>query len=147
MYRTIVLAYDGHPSGAAALEQAAELARICDAPLHLLGVAATSGGMSLAESVAGQDAWAAQEAACRKQVGEAAGRLRDEGLEVTEALRSGEPAQQIAEYARECGADLVVLGHTGKGVVARWMQGSVGARLLDRLPCSLLVAMETPSPA
>jgi nucleotide-binding universal stress UspA family protein len=43
-------------------------------------------------------------------------------------------------YVEEVGADLVVLGHTNKGLLARWLQGSIGARLLNQLPCSLLVA-------
>ena len=33
-----------------------------------------------------------------------------------------------------------VVGHTGKGVLARLFQGSVGAELLNNLQCSLLVA-------
>jgi nucleotide-binding universal stress UspA family protein len=36
-------------------------------------------------------------------------------------------------------ADLAMLGHTEKGVIARWFQDSLGAQLLDHLPCSLLI--------
>jgi nucleotide-binding universal stress UspA family protein len=58
---------------------------------------------------------------------------------VASVVRSGDPAVEIAAYAHEIGASLVVLGHTGKGALARWFQGSVGAKLLDHLPCSLLI--------
>jgi nucleotide-binding universal stress UspA family protein len=140
MYRTIVLAYDGTPACEAALQQAAQLASQQPARLHLLGIAVTTGGMTLAESVGGQDAWAPQEAARKRQLAAAAAGLRAQGLELVEAVRSGDPAAQIIGYAQEVGADLIVLGHSGKGAVTRWLQGSVGVQLLDRLPCSLLIA-------
>ena len=57
-------------------------------------------------------------------------------------IRVGEPAHQIARYAEEMGADLVIVGHQRRGVLSRWWQGSVGAALLDRLDCSLLIAQD-----
>jgi nucleotide-binding universal stress UspA family protein len=66
--------------------------------------------------------------------------LHKQGLTVIASVRFGDPAVEIAAYAHEIDADLVVLGHTSKGMLTRWFQGSVGAKLLDHLPCSLLVA-------
>jgi nucleotide-binding universal stress UspA family protein len=37
-------------------------------------------------------------------------------------------------------ADLVIVGHSDKGILARWFEGSVGAGLVRDLPCNLLIA-------
>src|SRR5699024_5301278 len=66
--------------------------------------------------------------------------LDREGVDAQGYLRAGEPSHQIARLAQDLEVDLVVVGHQRRGVLARWWQGSVGASLLDRLDCSMLVA-------
>lgn len=53
--------------------------------------------------------------------------------------RHGLPARAIAEEAEAWAADLVVVGSHGKGWVDRVLLGSTTERLLNRLPCSVLV--------
>jgi nucleotide-binding universal stress UspA family protein len=66
--------------------------------------------------------------------------LSRQGLKANTSIREGIPAKEIAACAAELGADLVVVGHSDKGVLARWLEGSVGAGLLRDLPGNLLVA-------
>lgn len=139
MFKRILLAYDGSTFSEAALKQAGELARMHGAELHLIGIASLSNGVAIAQSVGFVDVWGEEYAGLQALLEQAVADLRRLGLTVVSVLRSGEPAIEIAGYSREIDASLVVLGHTGKGVLARWLQGSVGARLLDRLPCSLLI--------
>jgi nucleotide-binding universal stress UspA family protein len=47
MFKRILLAYEGSPETEAALSQAAELALLCKAELHLLGVCAATGTAAL----------------------------------------------------------------------------------------------------
>ncbi len=54
-------------------------------------------------------------------------------------VRTGSPARTIAEEAASWEADLVAVGSHGKGWVDRVLLGSTTERLLDRLPCSILV--------
>ena len=140
MYRTIVLAYEGSESSAQALRQGVELARLCKSQLHLLGIAVTTGGMAIAESVGPQDVWGS----ARQNAFELLARtVLDIGPlhpPVISCVRQGEPAIEIARYVQDVDADLLVLGHTGKGLFSRWFQGSVGIKLLNELPCSVLVA-------
>lgn len=141
MYRKILLAYDGSTFSAAALRQGAELATLCKAELHLLSVAVTTGGMAIAEAAGPEDVWGLEHQKLERVVEAAVQDLRSQGLTVIACVRYGDPAIEIAAYAHEIEADLVVLGHTtAKGMLTRWLQGSVGAKLLDHLPCSLLVA-------
>ena len=47
MYQKILLAYDGSSFIATALHQGADLACLCQAELHLLGIVSTTGNMTL----------------------------------------------------------------------------------------------------
>jgi universal stress protein E len=53
-------------------------------------------------------------------------------------VRTGTPHEQIVAAARECRADLIIMGSTGRTGLARMLMGSVTRRVLQRLPCSLL---------
>jgi nucleotide-binding universal stress UspA family protein len=140
MYRKIVLAYDGSDFSADALRQGVGLAKLCEAQLHLLGIVVTTGGMAIAESVGPDDVWGRGRKSLEKSMESALQEIRGQHASALVCIRHGDPALEIARYAREVDADLVVLGHAGKGLLTRWLQGSVGANLLKELPCSLLVA-------
>lgn len=61
-------------------------------------------------------------------------------LEVTEEVRWGEtPADEIVKMAAEEGADLLVLGTHGHGVVKRALIGSVASGVARRAPCPVLL--------
>jgi nucleotide-binding universal stress UspA family protein len=50
----------------------------------------------------------------------------------------GTPAKGIAEYAREQGADLIVMGTHGRRGVSHALLGSVAERVLRTAPCPVL---------
>ena len=58
---------------------------------------------------------------------------------VESIVHTGSAARTIADEAARWGADLVVVGSHGKGWVDRVLLGSTTERLLNRLPCSILV--------
>ena len=70
---------------------------------------------------------------------EAASDLRFAGLHASAAVREGDPAEQIVEYARSVEADLIVMGTRGRGAVQRALLGSVARTVLLSAPCSTLV--------
>jgi nucleotide-binding universal stress UspA family protein len=140
MYQRILLTYDGSAFTNAALNQTAGLAGLCRAEIHLLSIVPTTGGMAIAEAYGPEDVWGLLEKDLDKNKTAAIHELRTRGLAVTAYVRSGDPAREIIACALEINADLVVIGHTGKGLLSRWLQGSVGVSLLDQLPCSLLIA-------
>jgi hypothetical protein len=57
----------------------------------------------------------------------------------------GEPAKEIADFARQIGADLIVLGHRRQSAFDRWWSGPRGAYLIDYTECSLLL-VRVPGP-
>jgi nucleotide-binding universal stress UspA family protein len=140
MYQKILVAYDGSSFSGVALRQAASLAQLCKAELHLVGIVATAGIAAMAEGVGGIDIWGMEREALAVAIEKAAQEISGQSLKVKTSIREGIPAKEIATCAAELEADIVVVGHSGKGVLARWLEGSVGEGLLRDLPCNLLVA-------
>jgi nucleotide-binding universal stress UspA family protein len=140
MFGKILLAYDGSASGVAALRQSADLAHLCKAELHLLGIVLTTGFMALAEGSGSIDVWGRERESLQQALDAAVRYIGAQGVNVISSIREGDPQAEIIHYAHQIKADLVVLGHSGKGVIARWFEGSVGSKLLNNLPCSLLIA-------
>ena len=69
-------------------------------------------------------------------------RIRRPGLEVESLFLTGRPASRIVEEARAWAADLVVVGHRGRGTIGTMLLGSVSAEVVDHAPCPVLVARE-----
>lgn len=140
MYRTILLAYDGSNYSNVALRQGADLARACGAELHLLGVVQTTGSMAIAEGMGGQDVWGRERAFVERALDTARAAAEQQGVSCIVTIREGDPSGEIVNHARAIKADLVVLGHKERGILAGWFGRSVGADLLGSLPCSVLIA-------
>jgi len=51
---------------------------------------------------------------------------------------SSNTTNAIADYARESGIDLIVVGATGRGAIDRMLLGSVADKLIRRSPCPVL---------
>ncbi|MFM8287318.1 MAG: universal stress protein [Planctomycetaceae bacterium] len=52
------------------------------------------------------------------------------GVKLHTAFRHGAPALEIASYADEIRADLLVMGTHGRGLASRWFLGSVAERVV-----------------
>jgi nucleotide-binding universal stress UspA family protein len=142
MFGKILVAYDGSTPGSPALRQGAELAKLCKTELHLLGIVVTTGFMALAEGTGSIDVWGLERKSLQKALDAAVEHLAEQGVKVVPTIREGDPEVQISAHAHEIKADLVVIGHSGKGFIARWLEGSVGTELVNHLPCSVLIATD-----
>jgi nucleotide-binding universal stress UspA family protein len=72
----------------------------------------------------------------------ARGLARNSGATDVETLsKTGDPAAQILEVARELGPDLIVVGRRGLGRLAELVLGSVSSKLLHRSPTDVLVVV------
>ena len=140
MFQKILVAYDSSPSSETALSQGGELARLCQGELHLFGVIVSTGGMAIGQAAGAEDMLGQEGNAIRSSLEDSAGKLRAEGLRVVTQTAEGSPAEEIARYALETGADLLIIGHIPHFSLGHWLQGSVAKALLRELPCSILVA-------
>ncbi|GAB3680876.1 universal stress protein [Salinisphaera aquimarina] len=139
-FEKILLAYDGSEQGRVALRRTLPLLGAGEVEVHLLAVVPLTGAVAAAEGFYTESMYEAERERVEKILAEGVALLKGRGIDAQGHLRAGEPAHQITRLADELRVNLVVVGHQRRGVLARWWQGSVGASLLDRLDCSLLVA-------
>ncbi len=135
MFKTIAVATDGSENADRALSVAKVLARENDASLVLMHVVqkyATKDGLAVY----------ADEEQLEGKLGELVEELTGEGLTASLEIVNHvgpQPAHEIAELAREAGADLIVVGTRGHAAVSGLLLGSVTLRLLHVAPCPVLV--------
>jgi nucleotide-binding universal stress UspA family protein len=77
------------------------------------------------------------------QLAEMAGAKRPQRLAVKRVVRQSHlPAQEIANYARDEGFDLLVMGTHGRTGVAHLLMGSMAENLVRLAPCPVLTVRE-----
>ena len=135
----ILIPTDFSPDADAAFSYALGLARKFDAPVLLLHVVEDP----LAAGVWSSDIYTAEIAGLQVNlVRDAEERLRrsvPEGVgTVSTEVRTGSPAKQIIETAREKNVDLIVMGTRGRTGVAHVIMGSVAERVVRLAPCPVL---------
>jgi membrane fusion protein (multidrug efflux system) len=138
VYQRILLAYDGSIEGRTALREGALLARRYGAQVFVLSVIPEGAGAKLGEGVGGGGV-AQQRVEYERVLQEGMARLDALGFQASGKLVIGEPAREIAAYAEQVQADLVVVGHRRQSAIGRWWSGASGAYLSDHIRCSLLV--------
>lgn len=136
-YCTLLVATDGSPESRRAAAHALYLARALGARLIALSVVDTHRAQSLGiyykEAV--QELTRDAEAA----VAETVAMAKDAGVEAEEMLAEGSPGPQICRVAADRGADLVVVGATGKTGLQEILLGSVSAYVADHAKRPVLV--------
>jgi nucleotide-binding universal stress UspA family protein len=139
-FRTLLVAVDHSRTSRRALEDAARLARAFGSKLIVLTVVpAVTWLEAVVETGQLTDARLEHKA---RWVTEFEAFLADiplDGVTVEKVVREGAPDEQIDAAAKELGADLLVMGATGRTGLAQVLMGSVTRRVLRNLPCSLLL--------
>jgi nucleotide-binding universal stress UspA family protein len=139
-YSSIVVGTDGSDTAGLALERAGELAALAGATLHVVSgyrpaVAHVGGRQGTPE----QADWSiSTDYKVDAVLDGAAARLRDSGVEIEVHGRKGDPVDAILEVARECSADLIVLGSKGMHGPRRVL-GSVPNSVSHQAECDVLI--------
>jgi len=128
--RNILVPVDFSPPCGRATEYARQLAQQFHARLHLLYV--------IEDPVVYLPMYESYPVPSRAQFEEFAKTRLDgwiatpllQGVELHTAFRHGAPALEIAAYADEIRADLLVMGTHGRGLASRWFLGSVAERVV-----------------
>lgn len=139
--RVIVAAVDGSEQSDRAASLAASLARTHQARLVLMTVVRPPEGWwgvtgepptpaALSEAlVTGQE----------QILADIEAKVDLSGVEYTTAEELGDPTSSIVAMCEREGADLLVVGRRGAGLVERMVIGSVADRLAHHAPCPLLI--------
>ena len=72
-------------------------------------------------------------------VDRAAAQLKEAGYRVEPVFKIGHPADEILKFADRRKSDLIVTGARGRGVLARFLLGSVSTKLVQYSRCSTLI--------
>lgn len=141
MYQTIVAGTDGSDSAHTAMHQAAQLAALTGARLHLLtAVSSTAVGIGPDMIHALPPSWVeANTGAAHDVLETAAAKIRDLGVEVTTEIARGEPAEELLRACETQNADLLVVGDKGMHGPRRFLLGSVANRCAHHATCAVLV--------
>jgi nucleotide-binding universal stress UspA family protein len=66
--------------------------------------------------------------------------LQGRGFHADGVSPEGDPKSMIVEYAKEWGADLIVVGSCDKSRLEKFFVGSVSRSVVEHAPCSVLIA-------
>lgn len=65
--------------------------------------------------------------------------FREKGIDGDTVVLEGSPADVIVDYAKSMGADMIVVGSTGKHATERTLFGSVSSKIATTASCSVVV--------
>ena len=123
----VLLATDGSRHGERAAEAAGQVAEIFGLPVTVLSVLRPAFDQ-------------VRRAEALLEVDRVRKALAHEGIDTNSAVIEGaEPADIIINYAREHGADLIVMGSHGRTGLGRLLMGSVTERVVGQAGCPVLV--------
>jgi nucleotide-binding universal stress UspA family protein len=74
----------------------------------------------------------------------AAAHLSDAGIAAEAKTVEGDPQTELVEYAKQWGADLIVVGSEREGKLKRVLIGSVATAVVTNAHCSVLVIRTAP---
>ena len=140
MYKKILVPLDGSDLAKIALGQAENLAKTFDAEIILFQVVPFMPIYVSPELVTPLIVDEKQKEAVEKYLVSLAEELKKRGLRVTATVKTGQQvAGEIIDFAKEVGADLIVMCTHGRSGISRWVLGSVALKLLTRSETPILL--------
>lgn len=147
MFKRIVVGTDGSDSAREAIGQAAGLARLTGAELHVVSAYEPVPPRRSETESGGAPADVSHEFGPREEVNfvleSAAAVAAESDVETIPHPRDGDPADAILTVADEVGADLIVVGNKGMTGARRFLLGSVPNKVSHHAPCSVFIARTT----
>ena len=140
MYRRVLLCYDGTREGRRALRQGADVVMAMKSEAFLLAICRSLVTSAIPDAVT-PELVHCEERHANALLDEGVKWLQERGVKAKGALEFGNAVDRISETAEGVGADLIIVGHKTRGPLARWWSESDEATLLERVRCSILVAM------
>lgn len=144
-FRCIVAATDFSAFSERVMQRAARIARQHDADMHVLNVVRPLDlypGLTLAKEELSRHDLVLKEAEQTRLDELASSLARQHDIRVHAATRIGRAHTEIADYAEEVAADLVVAGSRGESTLLDLLLGSTASRLLRVARCPVLIVKQ-----
>ena len=140
MYKKILVPLDGSELAKKALDHAEKLAKIFDAEIILFQVVPFMPVYGSPELVTPLIIDERQKETAERYLTNLADEVRKRGRKVTSMVRTGQQvAGEIIDFARESGADLIVMYTHGRSGITSWVLGSVALKVLTRAQTPILL--------
>ena len=140
MYKKILVPLDGSELAKMALDQAEKLAKTFDAEIILFQVVPFMPIYGSPELVTPLIVDEKQKEAAEKYLANLSGELKKRDLRVAAMVRTGQQvAVEIIDFAKEVGADLIIMCTHGRSGISRWVMGSVALKVLTRAETPILL--------
>jgi len=140
MYKKILVPLDGSELAKIALEEAEKLAKTFDAEIILFQVVPFMPIYGSPELVTPLIVDEKQKEAAEKYLANLVEELKKRGFKSMAMVRTGQQvAVEIIDFAKESGADLIVMCTHGRSGITRWVLGSVALKILTRAETPILL--------
>lgn len=121
MYDKILVPTDGSDSADRAVDNALQLAEMCDAEVHALYVIETKASYILTVDLKDKDLGEYEEYG-EELLEDVVDRAADHDVpDAKGILKKGKPAEEIVEYADDGDIDCIVMGRQGHGAIDRYL--------------------------
>jgi len=140
MYKKILVPLDGSELAKRALDEAEKLANCFGAEIVLFEVVPFMPIYGSPELVTPLIVDEKQKEAAEKYLVNLSEELKKKGFKVTAVVRTGQQvAVEIIDFAKESGANLIVMCTHGRSGISRWVLGSVALKVLTRAETPILL--------
>ena len=140
MYKKILVPLDGSELAKKALDEAEKLANCFGAEIVLFEVVPFMPIYGSPELVTPLIVDEKQKEAAEKYLVNLAEDLKKKGFTATAVVRTGQQvAVEIIDFAKESGANLIVMCTHGRSGISRWVLGSVALKVLTRAETPVLL--------
>jgi nucleotide-binding universal stress UspA family protein len=140
MYKKILVPLDGSDLAKRALDEAEKLAGCFGAEIILFEVVPFMPIYGSPELVTPLIVDEKQKEAAEKYVVNLSEELKKKGFKATAMVRTGQQvAVEIIDFAKECGANLIIMCTHGRSGISRWVLGSVALKVLTRAETPILL--------
>lgn len=131
MFDHLIVPLDGSSLAECVLPHAVALAQPFESRVTLLRAVRgpSTGGATRATDPLG---WQMRRAEARAYLDDLVGRLQEIGIDADREVLEGEAAEQIVQYGRDKGADLIILSSHGRSGLSQWNVSSVVQKVILR---------------
>jgi nucleotide-binding universal stress UspA family protein len=140
MYKKILVPLDGSELAKKALDQAEKLAKTFGAEIILFQVVPFLPIYGSPELVTPLIVDEKQKESAERYLTNLAEELKKREHKVTAIVKTGQQvAVEIIDFAKEAGADLIIMCTHGRSGISRWVLGSVALKVLTRAETPILL--------
>jgi len=140
VYKKILVPLDGSELAKRALDEAEKLANCFGAEIVLFEVVPFMPIYGSPELVTPLIVDEKQKEAAEKYLVNLSEELKKKGFKATAVVRTGQQvAVEIIDFAKESGANLIVMCTHGRSGISRWVLGSVALKVLTRAETPILL--------